>query len=302
MDSGQGLTKASNENIIGTKLEAPLVSFRDLIYPPITLAGFQSLRAKDPKRICFGSVHKNALKDNPSGKSAGFFNVPFSETIGTLFPWELFPNKNGKYGGYYRTVINNDEYDKIGKWMSENSDVVFIRSLFNTAVAACEHYVSPQERSKIGELEHSAKYEGSLSARNKIVGILTEIFSRMHGARRLDGIVSVPASKAGGSSLPNALAAALSAAVNVPDLTSELSWNGKKGSIKELGVDEKWAALEEVGMTIGEGISGKNLLLIDDMYQSGATAHFVASQLRAAGANDLHLLAVSKGRRDTDNT
>lgn len=55
-------------------------------------------------------------------------------------------------------------------------------------------------------------------------------------------------------------------------------------------------------MTIGAGVNGKNLLLIDDMYQSGATAHFVGSKLRSAGANELHLLAVSKGRRDTDNT
>jgi predicted amidophosphoribosyltransferase len=247
-------------------------------------------------------MHKNALKGSSTGKAAGFFNVPFLETIDAIFPWELFKNTKGKYGGYYRTVINGDEFSEINAWISENADVVFIRSLFKTAVAACEHYISSERRSEIGELEHSAKYEGSVPAREALVGILEKIFRRMHSKRRIDGIVSVPPSIEGQQSLPNYLALRLGTAVGVPDLTSGLKWSGKKGSIKELGVDAKWSALEQVGMTVDQDFSGKNLLLIDDMYQSGATAHFVASQLRAAGADDLHLLAVSKGRRDTDNT
>jgi len=276
------------------------VSFRDFVYPPITLARFQALRAKEPKRICFGSIHKNALRDNPSGKAAGFFNVPFIESVGDLFPWRLFENKNGKYGGYYKVVTDDDEFNEIKEWMSMNSDVVFIRSLFDTAVAACEHYIG-ESRSKVGQLEYSAKYQGSAAAKVALVEELADIYGRMHGQRKIDGIVSVPTSTAGSQSLPNYLAAHLSTKVGIPDLTSQLSWNGPKGSIKALAVDEKWATLEAVGITVGDGIGDKDLLLIDDMYQSGATAHFVASQLRAAGANALHLLAVSKGRRDTDN-
>ena len=80
-----------------------------------------------------------------------------------------------------------------------------------------------------------------------------------------------------------------------------MKWDGPKDKIKELAVDAKWAALEKVGLSVGSEVKDKNLLLIDDMYQSGATAHFVASRLRAAGANDIHVIAVSKGRRDTDN-
>lgn len=276
--------------------------FRDLIYPPITLAGFQALRKKEPKRICFGSTHKGALKDNPNGNSAGFFNVPFIETIGALFPLRLFENTRGQYGGYYRTVTDSSEYSDIRVWISENADVVFIRSLFNTAVAACEHYTSPDRRSRIGELEHSAKYEGDSAAKARLVDILIEIYKRMHGGRKIDCVLSVPSSTAGKKSLPNYLAAELARSIGIADLTHEVNWNGPKSSIKELGVDAKWDALERVGITVGKGVIDKNLLLIDDMYQSGATAHFIASQLRNAGANELHLLAVSKGRRDTDNT
>ena len=161
---------------------------------------------------------------------------------------------------------------------------------------------SPDKRSQIGELERSAKFDGNIVAKSKLVQVLTEIYGRMHGTRRVDGIVSVPATVSGNQSLPNYLAAHLAAATGVPDLTDQLEWNGPKASVKELSVDAKWNALEQVGLTVRSAVSDKSLLLIDDMYQSGATAHFVASQLRSAGANELHLLAVSKGRRDTDNT
>ncbi len=277
-----------------------MVSIRDLMFPSITLAAFQELRATDKKRICFGSLHKNALKPNTNGQAAGFFNVPFIETIGTLFPWKLFRNKN-QYGGYYRTITDDGEFNEIRIWMSQNADVVFIRSLFATAVAACEHYTSQNERSRVGTLEHAAKWNGNDSAKNELVEILKDIFDRMHGKRRIDAILSVPPSKAGQQSLPNYLASGLASKTGLPDLTASVSWNGAKGEIKELSVDEKWEALAKVGLTVSDQLAGMNLLLIDDMYQSGATAHFVASHLRAAGANDIHLLAVSKGRRDTDN-
>lgn len=279
-----------------------MVSFRDIMYPPITLERFKALRASgDAKRICFGSIHKNALKRGDGNRSAGWFNVPFTETISSVFPWQLFRNTKGKFGGYYRVVSDDQEFSEISQWLAENADVVFIRSLFTTAVAACEHYLTPERRSRVGELEHSAKYEGDARACDALVEVLEDVYRRMHGGRKIDAIASVPPSKAGQTSLPNHLAAELAKRIELPDLTANLRWNSRKPSIKELNVEEKWAALEVVGITVDDVFAGKNILLIDDMYQSGSTAHFVAGALRAAGADDLHLLAVSKGRRDTDN-
>lgn len=279
-----------------------MVSFRDIMYPAITLERFKVLRASDDaKRICFGSIHKNALKRGDGARSAGWFNVPFKETISSVFPWPLFRNTQGKFGGYYRVVSDDHEFSEISQWLTENADVVFIKSLFTTAVAACEHYVTSDRRSRIGELEHSAKYGKSTAATSELVDVLEGIYRRMHEKRRIDALASIPPSTPGQHSLPNVLAARLSERLRVPDLTGSLRWNGPKPSIKELNVDEKWAALESVGLTVDDAFAGKNVLLIDDMYQSGSTAHFVAGAIRAAGADDLHLFAVSKGRRDTDN-
>ena len=279
-----------------------MVSFREIMYPPITLDRFNSLRASDEaKRICFGSIHKNALKRSKGARSAGWFNVPFAETISSVFPWPLFRNTKGKFGGYYRVVSDEHELSEIGQWLAENADVVFLKSLFSTAVAACEHYITPERRSRVGELEHSAKYEDDARAREALVDILEGVYRRMHSGRKIDAIASIPPSQPGRKSLPNLLAEQLSTRLGIVDLTGSLRWNGSKPSIKELDVNRKWAALEEVGLIVGDAFDGKDILLIDDMYQSGSTAHFVGSKLREIGANDIHLLAVSKGRRDTDN-
>lgn len=227
--------------------------------------------------------------------------MPFSETISTIFPWELFPNKNGQYGGYFRGVSNDAEFAEIEAWLQTHADLVFIRSLFHSAVATCEHYTSSNARSPIGELEHSAKYGGDVAARNQLVSILKNAFERVHQGLGINAVVSVPPSVHGSPSLPNFLANKVGAEVGLPDLTHCMKWDGPKDKIKELAVDAKWAALEKVGLSVGSEVKDKNLLLIDDMYQSGATAHFVASRLRAAGANDIHVIAVSGGRRDTDN-
>jgi len=278
-----------------------LVELRAIMYPQISLAAFQQLRATEPKRICFGSTHKNALRKNNNGRYVGFFNVPFYETIGTLFPWQIFRNTKGQFGGYFRGISDSSEFAAIQSWISDNSDIVFIRSLFSTAIAACEHYVDHDKRSAVGSLEHRAKYLKDTGARDEIVDLLLQIFAKHHSQLRITAIASVPPSVEGVQSLPNYLAAKLANRVGLPDVTSALRWDRPKSSVKELDVDAKWGELEKVGLTVSRDLTGMNILLVDDMYQSGATAHFVLSRLRLAGADEVHLLAVSKGRRDTDN-
>jgi hypothetical protein len=279
-----------------------LISFRDLMHPAITLEGFKALRSQgQAKRICFGSTHNKALKRNDSGEWAGSLFLPFNETMARIFPWTLYP-KMGGHGRYYHLGIKEEKlFDEVKAWTEKHSDLVFIRSLFDTAMATCEHYNANNTLSKIGSLEKAAKYSNDHAAKAKLVAILGSAFDRLHIGLGITAVASVPSSNQNQPSLPNHLAAALSQAKGLPDLTSSLRWDGPKGQIKELGVDEKWAALEKVGLSVDAAVAGRNLLLIDDMYQSGATAHFVASRLRAVGANDLHLLAVSKGKRDTDN-
>jgi predicted amidophosphoribosyltransferase len=273
---------------------------RDLMYPPITFDRFCALRDdRLPKRICFGSTHKTALKRSNSGAAVGFLNVPFAESIGGILPWPLFANK-GRFGGCYRAIHSEEEYSQIADWIGRRTDLVFIRSLFKTALACCEHYTD-DGRSAVGELERAAKYDADGAARRSCADILERVFAQNLAGSGIQAVASVPSSNPAARSLPNYLARELAHRTNLPDLSAAVRWRGPKGKIKELGVAEKWQALEKAGLEIDDVVASKNILIIDDMYQSGATAHFVGSKLREASANDLHILCVSKGKRDTDN-
>lgn len=48
-----------------------------------------------------------------------------------------------------------------------------------------------------------------------------------------------------------------------------------------------------------DAVSGKRILLVDDLYRSGTTATVVAQALLAGGAATMHLLAMTKTRTRT---
>ncbi|MGH7045007.1 MAG: hypothetical protein ACREE2_01285 [Stellaceae bacterium] len=80
-----------------------------------------------------------------------------------------------------------------------------------------------------------------------------------------------------------------------------MKFNAEKESIKALPVDEKWAALEAARLSVDNRVDGKKIILIDDKYQSGITANFLASELYRAGAVEVNGLFCVKTWRNTDN-
>ena len=231
----------------------------------------------------------------------GFFSVPFSETLSLLFPWAL-ERKIGIHGPYIRRVIRSeDEFARIEQWMDENNEVVFIRSLLDSCVACAEHQLPEGGRSHVGTLERAAKYQGSAGARSELTELMVDVAQRLWADKDLDAVCAVPPSTPGNLGLPAHLAKQVAAALDADDISDQVSWNGPKPSIKNVDMANKWAALDQVGLTIDEALTGRNVLIIDDMYQSGATIHYLASELQEAGAESVHCLSVVKARRDTDN-
>lgn len=267
---------------------------------PITAEKFAELRTAQPRRLRFGASKR--LSRGSNGPAVGFLSVNFSETISRLVPCDL-QRVNGQFGPQYRRVIRSeDEYARLDQWVEANKDVVFIRSLFATCVAVGEHQSSPGVRTEIGELERRAKYDADGAARASLLEKMETVYGRLLGELEIDSICAVPPSEPGKFCLPAWLSSNLSGRLGVEDLTPHLSWGGAKPQLKEVDVDLKWQQLEAVGLDIGVDVKGRNVLIIDDLYQSGATVHFVASRLQAAGAAELHCLAVVKSLGDTDNT
>ena len=267
---------------------------------PISMARFCELRAAQPRRLCFGTSRK--LSRGTDGPAIGFLSLNFNETIEVLLPWDL-ERFDGKYGRQYRRIIRSEsEYIDIENWISGNSEIVFIRSLLTTCIAVSEHQSAPGQHTVVGDLERRAKYESDQSARSDLLDRIEAVYRRLHGDLEIDAICSVPPSRRGSFCLPEWLAAGLGDRLGIEDLTTSLNWVGSKPSMKEVDVDQKWAALEAVGMSIDVSVEGRRILILDDLFQSGATVHFVASKLQSAGASQLHCLAVVKALSDTDNT
>lgn len=277
-----------------------LARLRRLMRKPINKARFDELHEASPKRFSFAKK-PNALSRGDKGPAVGFLNVSFPETFETILPWAIETAK-GRYGDFYRRVVREEgEFQRIASWIEANKDIVFIRSLLDSCVALAEHQTGPGCRSAIGELERSAKFDNNRTAEDQLVDAMVAAYRRLHVDLEIDAICSVPPSRVGEASLPNRIAAKMAAQLGLNDLTSELGWARAKPSVKETPVSEKWNVLEGVGLTVSELFKGRNVLIIDDMYQSGSTIHFVASKLREAGCGDIHCFAVVKALGDTDN-
>ena len=277
-----------------------MAQFRRLMRKPINKTRFGELHAASPKRFSFARKPK-ALSRAENGPAVGFLNVGFPETFETIFPWEIETAK-GRYGEFYRRVVRDErEFQRMAAWIETNQDIVFIRSLLDSCIALAEHQVEPGCRSAIGELERSAKFDGNEASESQLIEAMIEAYRRLHADLEIDAICSVPPSKAGQTSLPNRIAARMASEFALEDLTCKLGWASAKPSVKETPVGEKWNVLEAVGLTVSGAFKGRNVLIIDDMYQSGSTIHFVASKLRDAGCGDIHCFAVVKALGDTDN-
>ncbi|RME42016.1 MAG: phosphoribosyltransferase [Chloroflexi bacterium] len=270
---------------------------------PISRQSVEEMLAKSPRRICFASTHRNALRHDPGENWVGRFAVPFPNTVYPLFHadtgLELFENR--RYGNWWRSIRTEEEYEKIGQWVDANRELVFLRDGLALSIALGEHMEEPGKRSEIGELEYRAKYNRDSSAIDALVARCETVIGRLPYYRDATGVCAVPPSPEKAFDLPSRLAGAVSERLGMRDLTNTIRWRSQKPSLKEVPFNEKWGTLEQVGLDCGHDVAGQRVILVDDMYQSGVTMHYVAMGLIASGAEHVYGLALAKALRDTDN-
>ena len=79
-----------------------------------------------------------------------------------------------------------------------------------------------------------------------------------------------------------------------------------KPEAKNASRDEKWDALEQAGLVFDSSrltpeYLEQDVILIDDLYQSGVTVNFVGMKLQQAGFNRICGLYLVKSMNDSDN-
>lgn len=257
-----------------------------------------------PRRICFGTSHKGSLKRVEGAQWIGTFSVPFLESFYPLFykltELELFPSR--QYGTYWRSIRSEDEYEKISAFIKQEKNTVFLRDTLALSIALCEYMREDGEsRTELGELEYRAKYHGDEHAFQLLVECCIDIINRLPFYNEVKTFCAVPSSNNIELNLPTMIVRSIERTKSVEDLSRQLKWENPKEPLKDLEREERWEALLEANLKVDADLTGKTLILIDDLYQSGSTMQYLAMKLQQAGTDKILGLALVKSRRDTDN-
>lgn len=284
-----------------------MIDFSELLNPStkITFEKVKEVREITPKRICFNTSHSHSLRpvsfNGNSVKWALF--IPFDNTIKKIFEIETgLKIYKTKKGTFWCPIEMDSDYEKAKKFKKKYNKIVFLRDNLDSSIALSEHMLSATDRTEIGELEYKAKYKNCKDSLKTLTGKIKDFIESTHLYKDTNLICSVPPSINGNMNTPKRIAKQISDLSNLTDISNEIRWKQHKlKSLKEINLDEKWQYLEEINMTINADIKGKNIILIDDLYQSGTTLQFVAMKLKKKGCKKVFGISIVKSRKDTDN-
>ena len=273
---------------------------------PITRESVEEMRAKEPKRICFATIHTSEPKRSDNPRFTGTFNVPFGDGFKRIFPYELFPNPRDQYheDAYWRSIASEEEFQEIESWTKQQGERVFLRDCLYASVALSLNFtdLSEGKRTTIGELEYLAKQRQDMDAVRELAKYCKNAILDLPLYKDADLLCAIPPRPDKEFDLPSLVTSIVSDDLGKPDITEHFRFNGEKKSVKSASLDEKWDSWEEAQLTFdGPDITDKTIILIDDKYQSGTTIQYVAMKLQEFGAYQVYGLSMVKTMRDTDN-
>lgn len=151
-----------------------------------------------------------------------------------------------------------------------------------------------------GNLEHKAKESQDADARAQLVEAAANLCETHPIYRKAKTVMPIPPNPSKTFHLPVELARELAERTGKMDGTAMIRKVRETPKLQALPFDEKLKALRGAIEITGD-IEGKSIILIDDLYQSGATMWTVARLLKKKGARRVLGLACVKSWRDTDN-
>lgn len=252
------------------------------------------------KRINFAGSHAHALKKNEKGEG-GKIKLPFNDTIGPFI--HNITGKNlfeSQYGGYWRGLYTQEEFENFETFVNEYKDIVFLRDHLDLSLALSMN-LEGDEHTPIGDLEIQAKYHNDKEAEAELIEICNEWLEKLPFLKEAAYICAMPGSSPASESLPHRIVTGLEG-FEFEDISDSVRWTSKKRSVKDAkSAEEKLEILEESGLEIAKDLdlSGKTVLLFDDLYMSGLSMQYVAMKLKEAGAARVFGLCLVKSRSNT---
>jgi predicted amidophosphoribosyltransferase len=151
-------------------------------------------------------------------------------------------------------------------------------------------------RSAIGELVYRLKYKQDPAAVEPIVDAAVEFLGRW--IPRVEAIVTVPPSNIARRNQPvEELAKRLSQRTGLPVCDACIRKFKTTGQMKDFEEWRRAEVLADAYAVDAEKIAKRRLLLFDDLFDSGATAHAVTKALlNPGGASAVYLLTLTQTR------
>jgi competence protein ComFC len=150
------------------------------------------------------------------------------------------------------------------------------------------------QRSPLGELVYRLKYKGEREALSAISKTVTPFLAGL--GSEIDAIVPIPPSKPRARQPVMEIASEVSKLLKIAVDTTSLRKKKTTAQMKDVGdFSERTAALREA-FTATSALAGKRILLVDDLFQSGATMSVAADKLKNAGVAFIVAIALTRTR------
>ncbi len=161
------------------------------------------------------------------------------------------------------------------------------------------HEVFDTKRSEVGELLYRLKYKSDKSSLKDIIDLTVDFLSNEWKISRiLDGILSVPPSRKRAFQPVIEVARGISSKLQVPLHEDFLIKVKETPELKNIyDYQRRIESLKDTFATKNLSLKGKNVLLFDDLYRSGATCNAITRVLYEKGkVNRVYVLALTKTR------
>jgi competence protein ComFC len=151
-------------------------------------------------------------------------------------------------------------------------------------------------RTALGQMVYDLKYSQKKINAKKLARVLAEWSRRKFDLDKIDGILGVPPSTTRKFQPVGAIVKRMSEILALPDLSKKLRKTKATKSLKNV-LDPRERANELAGaFAFDREQQIRRVLLVDDLYRSGATAGEVARTVKRAGVSKVYLVTATKTR------
>jgi predicted amidophosphoribosyltransferase len=158
-----------------------------------------------------------------------------------------------------------------------------------------------RQRTYLGELTYQAKYNGHRHSMNLLCDVirhsvlqLRQLPQQTDALAMVTSVAAVPCNPPKTLSVPHYAAAAAATALGVPDISNYVVKPNKTAQAK-IAVGPR--APNPGAYAVTRSLEGHTVLLIDDLYLTGATLESVAANLRKVGAAHVVGLCITKAHK-----